>query len=238
MLDPITTGIIVVLGKYALDKGAELGQEVGPKALETAKEMFTIALDKLRGSPKGAMVAEGYEEDPVTYEKPLEKELDQVVNQDAAFKEQLESLLKQYDEAAAAHAQAAGKTYHAVLKGGGAIAQGDGATAVGEGGVNVGGNAGGPIITGSGNVVNLGKTAAAAARLPQTLAPLRDNLVQYFSKTELKGLCFTMGVAYDDLPGETRTELAQALVEHCHTRGRLPELLQHCRDERPHVTWS
>lgn len=237
MLDPITTGIIIVLGKYALDKGTELGKEMGPKALDTAKEMFTIALDRLRKTPKGKAVAEGYEEDPETYEKPLAKELDKVVIEDADFKDHLESLLKQYDKEAAAHAVAAGTTYTAILEGSGAFAQGERAIAVGERGVNVGGGVQGPIITGSGNVINTGRTAGSATRLPQSLVPLRDNLIQYFNKTELKGLCFTMGVAHDDLPGDTRSELAQALVEHCHERGQLPELLRHCREERPHVDW-
>jgi hypothetical protein len=66
---------------------------------------------------------------------------------------------------------------------------------------------------------------------------LRDKLTRYFDKSELKALCFDLGVADDDLPGETRTELAQALVQHCHRRGRLPELIRRCQAERPHVDW-
>ena len=73
--------------------------------------------------------------------------------------------------------------------------------------------------------------------LPPALAPLRDQLVQHFNRGELKGLCFDMGVAHDDLQGETRTELAQSLVAYCHTRGRLPELVALCRKLRPNVAW-
>ena len=235
MLDPITTGIIVVLGKYALDKGVELGKEVGPKALATAKEMFTATLERLRRNPKSAVIVDEYEADPETYEKPLQKKLDEAVKAEEAFKAQLEQLLKQYDEAAAIHAAATGTTYHAVLKGDGAIAQGDGATALGKQAVSVGGNAD-TIITGSGNVFNVGKTAVSAS-LPTTLSPLRDNLIRYFNKSELKGLCFDLGVAHDDLPSETRTELAQALVQHCHQRDQLPQLLRRCRTERPNADW-
>lgn len=238
MIDPVTTGIIVVLGKYALDKGAELGKEVGPKALETAKEIFTTALDRLRRDPKGEVVADGYAEDPETYEKPAVKELDKIVSDDAAFKEQMTTLLTQFDAAAAAHALATGDTYTAVLEGGGAVAQGEGATAVGERGVNVGGNVDGPIITGSGNVIYTDRAAASATSLPPTLAPLRDKLARYFNRSELKALCFDLGVAHDDLPGETRSELAQAIVEYCHARGRLPDLRRQAGAERPHVTWD
>lgn len=237
MLDPITTGIIVVLGKYALDKGAELGKEVGPKALDTAKDIFTIVLDRLRRNPKGELVANEYETDPETYEKPLEKELEKAVAEDDEFKTKLASLLKQYDEAATAHAIATGTTYTAILKGSGATAQGEGATAVGERGVNVGGGVQGPIITGSGNIIHTGRAAASAASLPAELAPLRDKLIQFFNKGELKGLCFDLGVPHDDLPSETRSELAQALVEHCYQRGQLPKLRQLCQRERPHVSW-
>ena len=60
-MEPLTATIIVVLGKYALDKGLELGKEVGPKALETAKEMFTTVLDRLRKDPTGKVVADQYE---------------------------------------------------------------------------------------------------------------------------------------------------------------------------------
>ncbi|HID53971.1 MAG TPA: hypothetical protein EYP41_18280 [Anaerolineae bacterium] len=238
MLDPITTGIVVVLGKYALDKGAELGAEVGPKALDTAKEMVSSALNYLRREPKSEVIVAEYEEDPETYAKPLEKKLDIAIQTDPALKAELEALLLKFDEEAETYAAAQGTTYTAVLKGSGAIAQGKGATAVGERGVNVGGNAGGPIITGSGNVVNIGRSAASSVSLPSSLAPLRDNLSTYFNKSELKSLCFDLGVASDDLPGETRSELAQALVEHCYERGRLPELISRCQAERPHVNWQ
>ncbi len=44
---------MIILGKYALDKGAELAQEVGPKALDTAREMFIATLDYLLNVPNG-----------------------------------------------------------------------------------------------------------------------------------------------------------------------------------------
>lgn len=136
-----------------------------------------------------------------------------------------------------AFARQGGPSYAAKVGGGGAIAQGPGSTAVGERGVNIGGNVGGPIITGSGNVIHTGRAAGSAASLPPELAELRNKLTRYFNKSELKGLCFDLGVAHDDLPSETRTELAQALVAYCYARDRLPELRQRCRAERPRVAW-
>lgn len=236
MTDPITAGIIVVLSKYVIDQGAELIKEVGPAAAKKAGELLKTALDYLRGSPKGELVAGGFEEDPETYEKPLAKELETAVQADPDLAARLDELWAEYQEAAKAFA--GGSSYQAHLEGSGAIAQGEGATAVGERGVNIGGNVGGPIITGSGNVINTGRSPGSSVTLPPTLAPLRDKLARYFNRGELKGLCFEMGVAHDDLPGETRTELAQALVEYCHQRGCLPDLVRRCQAERPHVDWS
>ena len=233
-MDPLTAGILVVLGKYAIDKGPGLIEEVGPAAAEKAGELFKTALNYLRGKPNGQFVADGFEEDPGTYEKPVAKELETAVQADPEFAARLEELWVQYQQAATAFA---GESYQATLTGSGAIAQGAGASAVGAGGVQVGGNVGGSIITGSGNIIQTGGSTGSPVALPTTLAPLRDQLVQHFNRSELKGLCFDMGVAHDDLQGETRSELAQSLVAYCHTRGRLPELVALCRKQRPNVDW-
>jgi hypothetical protein len=59
-----------------------------------------------------------------------------------------------------------------------------------------------------------------------------------FDKSELNGLCFDLGIAADDLPGETRTTLAQALVAYCYRRQRLPDLVNRCHALRPHTDWK
>ena len=135
-MEPITAGILVVLGKYALDKGVELGKEVGPKALETAKEMFALALEKLRSRPNGEVIAQNFEQDPETWQKPAEKELDQAMAEDKEFREKMEAKAKQYDEAAKAHAESVGSSYTSI-------------SVLGERNVTVGGSvSGSTIITG------------------------------------------------------------------------------------------
>ena len=101
--DPITAGIIVVLSKYAIDQGAGLIKEVGPAAAKKAGELLQTALDTLRGSPKGELVAGGFEEDPETYEKPLAKELETAVQIDPDFAARLDKLWAEYQEAAKAY---------------------------------------------------------------------------------------------------------------------------------------
>jgi hypothetical protein len=238
MTDPVTASIMVILGRYALDMGTELAREVGPAAARKAGELFRTALDYLRRDPAGQVVAEEFKQDPATYEKPVERKLKEAVQADGHLATQLQELLAQYQEAVQAHAAAAGTAYRGTVRGSGALAQGPGASAVGEGGVSVGGNVQGPIITGSGNVIHAGRAPDSSVTLPPTLAPLRDKLTRHFTKGELKTVCFDLGVAHDDLPADTRTELAQALVEYCYLRGRLPELVRRCREERPHVHWD
>jgi hypothetical protein len=137
-VDPITISIVIILGKYALDKGVELGKEVGPTALEKAKEMFTLVLDHLRRDPKGEVIAGEFEQDPQTYQKPLEKALAAATQADPDLAAQLKALLAQYEQAAREHAAAMGTSYQAIVTGSGAIAQGPGAVAAGAGGVAVG----------------------------------------------------------------------------------------------------
>lgn len=123
------------------------------------------------------------------------------------------------------------------MEGGGAIAQGEGATAVGEGGVNIQGGGSGPIVTGDDNTITYGGSAQVAKNLPSDLAAIRDNLIEYFNKAELRGLAFELGIRHEDLPGETLSELAQSLVIYCRRRGRLAELVDLGRRERPRVSW-
>jgi hypothetical protein len=113
-----------------------------------------------------------------------------------------------------------------------------GSKAAGERGVIVDGSVGGNIITGSGNTIYTGAAAADPAPLPSHLASLRDRLAQLFDKSELNGLYFDLGIAADDLSGETRTALAQALVAYCYRRQRLPELVNRCHALRPHSDWK
>lgn len=59
-----------------------------------------------------------------------------------------------------------------------------------------------------------------------------------FSPAELRQLCFTLKVPYDDLPGETHTELARELVTYMVRHGRFIDLIQQCQQERPHEDWE
>jgi hypothetical protein len=59
-----------------------------------------------------------------------------------------------------------------------------------------------------------------------------------FSPTELRNLCFTLNVPYNDLPRETHSELARELVTYAVRHGRFVELVQTCQARRPFVQWD
>lgn len=128
-------------------------------------------------------------------------------------------------------------SYSAQLQGDGTIVQGNDNTVVGPRGVNVGGSVGGNIFTGDGNII-YPPTPASSATIETELAVWKNKLVRYFSKNELKGLCFDLGVPHDDLQGETRTELAQSILIYAQSRNKLAYLRRLCQAERPHVEWT
>ena len=149
-MDPITLTVVTILGKYALDKGVELGKAVGPKALDTAKEMFGMVLERVRKvDPR---TADKFPDNPEGYQAPMKDVLQEAVEADPDFAAELKARLEEYKEATREYAAQTGQSYEALLEGSGAIAQGAGATAAGAGGVAIGGSVGGSVSTGSGSV--------------------------------------------------------------------------------------
>jgi hypothetical protein len=232
-MDAVTAAVMTILGKCAIDAGAALAREVGPAARETAEKLYGKVLHYLRQKPASQAIADGYEKNPTGYKVPLQDQVETAVQADDSFKQAVAELVSQFE----AQRRAFQATIRVNVEGGGAAAVGEGATSLGERAVQAG-DVGGSIITGSGNIIHTGRSPGSSVSLPPTLALLRNKLVRYFNRSELEALCFDLGVAHDDLPAETRTELAQALVEHCHERGRLAELIGRCQAERPHVVWE
>ena len=69
------------------------------------------------------------------------------------------------------------------------------------------------------------------------LVAIHDLLIQHFSAEELRTLCFSLGIEYDDLPGSGRTDKARELVAYCQRHSRLPDLQKAVTQARPNVTW-
>ncbi|MCP4357385.1 MAG: hypothetical protein GY796_05130 [Chloroflexi bacterium] len=60
-----------------------------------------------------------------------------------------------------------------------------------------------------------------------------DWLLAHYDVEELKTLCFRLGLAADELPGEGRSTTARELIQYMERRGRLMELVELARGIRP-----
>jgi hypothetical protein len=74
---------------------------------------------------------------------------------------------------------------------------------------------------------------AASYDLPRLL----DLLVQHFSLEELHTLAFDLGVDYESLAGTGKEARAREFLLHLDRRGRIPQLLDAVRKQRPQVRW-
>jgi len=65
------------------------------------------------------------------------------------------------------------------------------------------------------------------------LPQLRDFITRYFNDSELRDLCFDLGIEYENLGGDNKAAKARELVAYCQRHGRLAELEDTCRRLRP-----
>ncbi len=137
--------IIIILEQYAPDKGAALGQTVGPQALDTAGEIFVAALNYLRQKDAASqVVANEFEKSPAVYEKPVEQKLAESLRTDPDFAARLKTMLARYGQAAKEHAVATGSAYQTMITNSTAAIGAD-AAAASKGSAAVSGNVEGGI---------------------------------------------------------------------------------------------
>lgn len=70
---------------------------------------------------------------------------------------------------------------------------------------------------------------------PAELVKLRRSISILFNESELRDLCFDLGLDYDDLPGAGKKDKARELVAYYHRRGRISELVRACLRLRPGI---
>ncbi|MCB8942484.1 MAG: hypothetical protein H6658_01790 [Ardenticatenaceae bacterium] len=66
-----------------------------------------------------------------------------------------------------------------------------------------------------------------------SLVEIHQKLMAYFNESDLRHLCFTLNIEYDNLTGKTRRGKARELVLYFEKQERLAELVATCRRERP-----
>lgn len=70
------------------------------------------------------------------------------------------------------------------------------------------------------------------------LIKLHRTLSNRFREGDLRTLCFTLGVDYDDLPGEGKSDKARELIVYLEHRDRIPELVETGKQLRPDISWD
>ncbi len=69
------------------------------------------------------------------------------------------------------------------------------------------------------------------------LIALRENLNAYYSESELRSLCLDLGIEYENLGGRSKPEKVLDLIGFMQRRGRLEQLVDLVRQQRPHSSW-
>lgn len=67
---------------------------------------------------------------------------------------------------------------------------------------------------------------------------LRRLLDKHFDDNELRDLCFDLSIDYENLPALAKKDKARELISHVEKAGRLSELLQWIKEERPQLPWD
>lgn len=125
-MDPLVFSIAAILGKFAITKGAELLTDVGPEAVNAAKDLWTSAVDRLKKEPSGQQVISEYTKAPHVFEKPIYQLLEKVLIGDTALREEMMRLVERYERGVAEYS---GQVLSSSTQGSGASAQGQGTRA-------------------------------------------------------------------------------------------------------------
>lgn len=287
-INHLATAVVTLMSQVVINQGSALLEKVGQEAFQKARSVTHRTLAQLRGQPTTARTAERFERQPAKIAGSLEMDLEELLTENEAFRQEVIQLLQAYQQAANSYQsttmtnsgsnvggdihtggghfagrdlditnfggdyvagdkfggdQVAGdKITHTSHVDSGAAATGDHSTAVGERGVNVTGGVSGPIVTGSGNVINIGPSGEpidpTLTNLPPVSPTLRPNMLEYLSRSEIKTIAFDMQIDYDRLPGENLDEKVLSLIQTSQRQNRVAELVALCRHTNDSVAWS
>ena len=96
-MDPLTTTITTILGKYAIDKGATLIKEAGQTAANVAAKLFEKVIHRLRADPTEAKNADRFEQNPDGYKAPIADAIDEQMKTDPNFAAEIKQLLEEFE---------------------------------------------------------------------------------------------------------------------------------------------
>ncbi|MEZ4592137.1 MAG: hypothetical protein R3D55_13495 [Chloroflexota bacterium] len=70
------------------------------------------------------------------------------------------------------------------------------------------------------------------------LVDLQEPLATSFNLDELRQLCFSLNIDYENVPGETKEAKVRELICYCYRRDHLNALLDYCQQVRPRKKWQ
>lgn len=67
---------------------------------------------------------------------------------------------------------------------------------------------------------------------------LRQNLIARFSDSEIRTLCFSLEIDYDNIDGDSKADKCRELILFLQRRDQIKGLIQYCQRERPALNWA
>ena len=153
-MDPISipllvTGTWTVLEPFIKKAGGKLLEKASEYLPDAVGKVWNAVKEKMESKPETASIPADLANKPdnTAVQGAFQYQLEKLLENDEAFKQQLDALVKEAKNVSVTNMSA-------TLTGEGAIAQGENAKAVGAGGVMIGGNITGNINTGSNSSVD------------------------------------------------------------------------------------
>jgi hypothetical protein len=98
-MDPISMTVASIITGFLARAAGTVSETVGAAVTDAAKTITQTVLDKLKSTPGGEPTVEKYQNDPEKLEPAIAVAIDNLVAADAAFRTELDELLKGYEAA-------------------------------------------------------------------------------------------------------------------------------------------
>ncbi len=98
-MDPISMTVASIITGFLARAAGAVSETVGAAVTDAAKTITQTVLEKLKSTPGGEPTVEKYQGDPEKLEPAIAVAIDNLVAADAAFRTELDELLKGYEAA-------------------------------------------------------------------------------------------------------------------------------------------
>lgn len=99
-MDPLAATVVIVLGKYALDKAPEIIPALGAEVSRALGRLFKFVTEHVASKgTREATITEEFASDPETFAKPFAKILEAEILRDPSFAESIRAMIDEYNKA-------------------------------------------------------------------------------------------------------------------------------------------